>query len=64
MKVGTKIMSFGKSKHAGQKGTVVRDYGNYLMITAEDQSYAGASKNSEFDLKVMQVDARECREIK
>jgi len=60
MKVGTKLKAFGKSKHAGQQGTVVAIYGDFVMVTADDQSYAGASKNSGWDLKVFQVDTRYC----
>ena len=54
--IDTYITAFGKSKHSGQSGTVVADYGNYVMITAADQSYEGASTNSGWALKTFQID--------
>jgi len=58
MKIGTNVTAFSKSKHAGQSGTVVADYGNYIMVIADDQSYAGASINSSWEKKVFQIDKR------
>ena len=62
--VDTKILAYGKSKHAGQSGTVVADYGNYLLVEATDQKYTGAHKNSIGDSKYFQVDIRYIREVK
>ena len=56
--LGTTLTAFGKSKHSGQSGTVVADYGDFVMVTADDQKYSGASKNSAWDLKVFQLDTR------
>jgi len=64
MKPGTKIIATGKSLHAGQKGTVIADYINMLMVEAEDQSYANAHTNSTHDKKCFQVDSRWVKEVK
>ena len=62
--IGVKILAFGKSMHAGQKGTVVADYGNYLLVKAEDEKYEHAHKNSIGDGKYFQVDNLLAKELK
>ena len=62
--VGDVVIGMAKSIHAGHKGTVVADYGNYLMILAEDQKYTNAHKNSAFEGKVFQVDSLLCKKVK
>ena len=62
--VGKKIQAIGKSHHAGQTGTVVADYGNMLLVKADDEDYSDAGKNSIGDGKYFQVDSRMCKVIK
>ena len=62
--IGKKITAFGKSLHAGQTGTVVADYGTMLLVKADDDKYAGASKNSIGDGKYFQVDNLLVKEVK
>ena len=64
MKVGAHVMCFGKSHHAGQTGIVVSDYGNYLVIKADDQDYIKANKNSSYDFKTFQVDYLLVKQLK
>jgi len=46
-KPNTHVQAFGaKSIHAGHKGTVVRDEGEYTMLLADDPSYSYAHKSS------------------
>jgi len=40
-----KVIS-SKSIHAGQSGTVVADYGQYIMVLADDPTYTHAARNS------------------
>jgi len=56
--LGKHITCFGKSKHAGQSGIVVTDWGTMAMVIADNQSYAGAHVNSGYTDKVFQVDTR------
>lgn len=58
------ILAHGKSIHAGQTGIVIADYGNYLLVKADDESYSGASTNSIGEGKYFQVDNLLCKEIK
>jgi len=44
--IGSHLVAFGQSLHAGQSGTLVADYGEFLLIKADDEKYSGASKNS------------------
>lgn len=62
--IGKKIIATGKSLHAGQIGVVVADYGNYLLIQADDEDYSGAHKNSIGDGKYFQVDSRTVKILK
>lgn len=65
MKPGTRVEATSpKSKHFGQKGTVIADYGNYLMVELDDQDYHGAFKNSAWGLKTCQLDRRFITKIK
>ena len=64
MNVGAHVMCFGKSLHAGQTGIVVSDYGNYLVIKADDQNYAKANKNSSYDFKTFQADYLLVKQLK
>ena len=64
MKIGTKVLAFGKSLHAGQKGTVVEDWGNYLLVKADDETYPGAHNNTGREGKYFQLDSRLCKELK
>ncbi len=45
-KSGTHVLVFGKSMYAGQKGTVVRDDGPYIMLLANDPGYVYAHRNT------------------
>lgn len=56
--IGTKVMAFGKSLHAGQTGTVVEDWGQYYLIKADDEKYSGAHNNSTREGKYFQLDER------
>ncbi len=60
----TRIIATSKSKHAGQTGTVIADYGNMLLIKTDDESYSGAHKSSERPGKYFQVDSRWIKELK
>lgn len=62
--IGKHVRASEKSHHAGQTGIVVADYGNYLMIIADDQDYKEASKSLNWDKKVFQIDRRYYKEIK
>ena len=64
MKPGTKVIATAKSIHSGQKGTVVADYVNVLLVEAEDQSYINAHKNSTHDKLCFQLDARAAKKVK
>ena len=61
--VDTKILAYGKSHHAGQKGVVVADYGMMLLVKADDEAYSGAHKNAIGEGKYFQVDSRYIREV-
>lgn len=56
--IGTHVQAITKSKHSGQSGVVVADYGNMLLVKADDQSYLPASTNSIGDGKYFQLDSR------
>ncbi len=45
-RVGCTIQAFGKSMHAGQTGTVVRDWDSTLLVLADDPKYQHAHKNT------------------
>lgn len=62
--VGVRILAFGKSHHAGQKGIVVADYGSMLLVKAEDESYPEAHKNSIGEGKYFQVDNLLAKQLK
>jgi len=64
MKIGTHILAFGQSLHAGQTGIVVADYDSHLLVKADDQSYSGAGKNSGREGKYFQVDSLLARQLK
>ena len=55
---GTHVQAIAKSKHSGQAGIVVADYGTMLLVKADDQSYSLASTNSIGDGKYFQLDSR------
>ena len=63
-KIGSHLMVFGKSIHAGQKGTLVADYGNHLLVKADDLKYSGAHKNSIGEGKYFQADALLVKQLK
>ncbi len=62
--VGKHIMAFGKSLHAGQTGVVVADYGNMLLVRADDEKYPGAHNNSAGEGKYFQVDNLLVKQLK
>ena len=62
--IGAKVIAFGKSMHAGQTGTVAADFGNYLLIKADDEKYQHAHKNSGRDGKYFQVDELCVKQVK
>ena len=46
LEVNKKVMVIKNSMHAGQKGTVVRDDGPYIMLLADDPNYTHAHRNT------------------
>lgn len=50
--------------HAGQKGVVEADWGNYVLVRADDESYTYASKNSGREGKYFQVDSLCLKQLK
>lgn len=62
--IGKQIQATGKSKHAGQTGVVVKDYGSMLLVKADDESYSGAHKNSVGEGKYYQVDSELIKVLK
>lgn len=62
--IGTHVVAFGKSMHAGQSGTIVRNYGNHYLVEADDPKYIHAHKNSIGDGRYFQVDALLIRQLK
>jgi len=54
---GKRIQAYGKSHHNGQTGTVVADFGMYLLVKVDDESYPKASNNSGREGKYIQVDS-------
>ena len=62
--LGDHIQCIGKSMHAGQSGILVADYGNFLLLKADDPKYSGASKNSIGDGKYFQVDNLLVKQLK
>jgi hypothetical protein len=59
-----RIQAFGKSHHAGQTGSVVADYGEMLLVKADNEKYSGAHKNSIGDGKYFQVDRLLAKQLK
>lgn len=57
-------MATGKSLHAGQKGTVVKDYGHMLLIKADDEKYTNSYKHPEMEGKYFQLDSRNYKVLK
>ena len=57
-------MAFGKSHHAGQTGTITADYGEMLLIKADDPSYPKAFKSSGREGKYFQSDSLQVRQTK
>ena len=62
--LNTPIMAFGKSLHAGQKGTIVADYESMVLVKADDPTYTGAHKSSGREGKYFQVDSLLIRQTK
>jgi len=62
MDLGTRVKATLKSKHDGEVGTVVADYGNMIVVTAENQKYSKAHKNTGWDSKVFFIDSRYVKE--
>lgn len=62
--IGAKVIAFGKSIHAGQTGTIAADYGNYILIKADDEKYQHAHKNSGREGKYFQVDELLLKQVK
>lgn len=62
--IGAHLMAFGKSLHAGQSGILVADYGQFLLIKADDEKYSGAAKNSIGESKYFQVDSLLVKQLK
>ena len=56
--VGAHIEATSKSKHAGVKGTILHDYGNYLVITPDNKKYNKAYKDSITGEIKFQVDSK------
>lgn len=63
-KLGSNLLCFGSSIHAGQKGILVADYGDFLLLKADDEKYSNASKNSGREGKYFQVDALLVKQLK
>ena len=55
---GKHIEATNKSKHAGVKGIVLHDYGNYLVITPDNKKYKKAYKDSVTGEIKFQVDSK------
>jgi len=62
--VGTHVEATSKSHHAGQRGTVLKDYGNYLVIKADDIKYSNAYKDSSSNDTIFQLDRRYAKKLK
>ena len=62
--LGTHLLAFGKSLHAGHSGHLVADYGDMLLLKSDEAKYPGAHKNSIGEGKYFQVDALLVRQIK
>lgn len=63
MEIGTRIEATAKSKHSGQIGTVVADYGNYLLVQVDNPSYDKSFKSSGREGKYLQLDSRCIKEL-
>lgn len=61
--IGTKIEATSKSKHSGQKGTIVADYGNHYFVKVDDEKYDKAFKSAGREGKYVQIDERCVKEI-
>lgn len=62
--IGVHLLAFGKSLHAGQKGILVADYGDMLLLKADDEKYSNAYKASNREGKYFQVDRLLVRQLK
>ena len=54
--VGTRVMALGKSLHAGQYGTFIKDENDFIVVKAEDQTYSGAGLDSVLGFKIFYLD--------
>ena len=59
-----RIEATAKSLHVGQKGTVVADYGNYVLVKADDETYNNSFTSSGREGKYFQVDTRLIKAVK
>lgn len=62
--IGTHVMAFGKSLHAGQKGILTDKYDDMVSIKVDDESYQYAFNRLSREGKYIHVDALLIREIK
>ena len=62
--LGSHLLCFGKSLHAGQSGILVADYGSHLLLKADNEKYSGASKNTGREGKHFQVDSLLVKQLK
>jgi len=62
--LGVRVQAFGKSQHAGQIGTVIADYGEMLLVEAQDPKYKDAHKNSIGEGRYFQVDSLLVKQLK
>jgi len=61
---GKHILALSKSLHSGQKGIVVEDWGNILLIKADDETYSGSYKDTVREGKYFQVDSLLVKQLK
>ena len=43
--IGLRIQPYGKSLHNGHTGVITADYGEFVMVKADDPSYVHAHKS-------------------
>ena len=55
--VGCHITPTSKSKHFNMSGTIVADYGSHVYMKVDDESYHGASRDSQREGKYLQIDS-------
>lgn len=62
--IGTRLMAFVKSLHAGHTGHLVADYGDMLFVKSDEDKYSNAFKSTGREGKYFQVDSLLVRQIK